>query len=76
MRERCGYLPKFSGSRSIEVYPANKIYEETAFIAYYLHWTHDDIMAMPHRDRMQWCKEISRINSKLNEEPENVFAKF
>lgn len=55
------------------VYPADKIYEEAAFIAYYMHWSHDDIMQMSHRDRLRWCREISRINSRLNQEPENAF---
>lgn len=64
---------KFYGSRSIRTYPAEKIYEEAAFIAYYMHWSHDDIMAMSHRERLRWCDEISKINSKLNQEPENVF---
>ena len=73
---RSRHPSKFSGGRSIEVYPADKIYEEAAFIAYYLHWRHDDIMDMPHRERMRWCEEVSKINSKLNDEPENVFANF
>ncbi len=55
------------------VYPADRIYEEAAFIAYYMHWSHDDIMEMSHRERLRWCREISRINSKLNQEPENAF---
>ena len=55
------------------VYPADKIYEEAAFISYYMHWSHDDIMQMSHRDRLRWCREISRINSRLNQEPENAF---
>jgi len=56
-------------------YPAEKIYEEAAFIAYYLHWSMDEIMSLSHRDRLRWCKEISKINSKLNQnqEPENPF---
>jgi hypothetical protein len=54
----------------------DKVYEEAAFIAYYLHWNHDDIMELSHRDRIRWCKEVSRINGKLNDEPENVFAEF
>ncbi|RKI44403.1 hypothetical protein D7V86_01660 [bacterium D16-51] len=57
----------------MKTYPAEKIYEEAAFIAYYVHWGHDDIMAMSHRERLRWCDEISKINSKLNQEPENVF---
>lgn len=64
---------KFFGSRQIKTYPAEKIYEEAAFIAYYVHWSRDDIMAMSHRERLRWCDEISKINSKLNQEPENVF---
>lgn len=58
----------------MRLYPAEKIYEEAAFISYYLHWSHDDIMAMSHNERIRWCKEISKINSKLNDEPKNVFA--
>lgn len=50
--------------------------EESAFLAYYFHWTHDDVMAMPHHDRIRWCKELSKINRKLNHEPENMFENF
>lgn len=73
MREVSGHTGKFYGSRNIEVYPADKIYEEAAFIGYYLHWSHDAIMEMPHRERLRWCSEISKINRKLNNEPKNVF---
>ena len=64
---------KFYGSRPVKTYPSEKIYEEAAFIAYYVHWSHDDIMAMSHRERLRWCDEISKINSRLNQEPDNVF---
>ena len=57
----------------MKTYPADKIYEEMAFIGYYLHWAPDDIAVMSHRERTRWCDEISKINSKLNDEPENVF---
>jgi hypothetical protein len=33
-------------------------------------------MELTHRDRIRWCGEVSKINSKLNDEPENVFANF
>jgi hypothetical protein len=39
-----------------------------------MHWSHDEIMSMSHLERIKWCKEISKINSRLNDEPENVFA--
>lgn len=68
-RDQCA--GKFYGSRAIEVYPAEKIYEEAAFIAYYMHWSRRDILELPHRERHRWCREISNINSRLNQEPEN-----
>lgn len=55
------------------LYPEASIYQEAAFIAYYAHWSHDDIMAMSHKERNRWCREFSNINRKLNDEPENVF---
>jgi len=33
-------------------------------------------MQMEHRERKKWCEEISSINRKLNEEPENEFDVF
>jgi hypothetical protein len=48
--------------------PLEQIYKEVAFIAYYFHWNHDQVMEMPHHQRKKWCEEISKINKKLNEE--------
>ncbi|MDE6433951.1 MAG: hypothetical protein K2L07_06940 [Lachnospiraceae bacterium] len=49
------------------------IYKEAAFIAYYAHWSHEEIMSLPHGERNRWCSEFSKINRNLNEEPDNVF---
>ncbi|NIM17833.1 MAG: hypothetical protein GTO45_38140 [Candidatus Aminicenantes bacterium] len=49
-------------------YPLDRIYEEVAFIGYYLHWPHDQVMQIPHAERKRWCEEISKINRKLSEE--------
>ncbi|MDF2881815.1 MAG: hypothetical protein K0R54_2372 [Clostridiaceae bacterium] len=65
---------KFYECRSITTYPIDRIYKETAFIAYYFHWTNEEIMNLEHKDRRRWCDEISKINKELNDEPENVFA--
>jgi len=51
-------------------YPLGKIYEEVAFIAYHFHWPLEEIINMEHRDRHQWCEEISRINRRLSDEKE------
>jgi hypothetical protein len=48
-------------------YPSQALHEEVAFIAYYLHWPHEQIMSLDHRDRRQWVAEVSRINRQLNE---------
>jgi len=51
----------------IPMYPTARLYEEMAFIAYHLHWSYMDIMNLEHSERIKWCKEISRINRKVNE---------
>jgi hypothetical protein len=54
-------------------YPADQLYAEMAFIAYYFHWPWGELMQLPHAERRRWCEEISRINRELNGEPRNVF---
>ncbi|WXR60681.1 DUF6760 family protein [Peptostreptococcaceae bacterium AGR-M142] len=56
------------------IYPKEKIFEEAAFLAYNLHWNHDDIMNMEHKDRRKWCEEVSKINKNLSaQEEKNIF---
>ena len=45
-------------------YPSEKLYEEVAFIAYYFHWPHTDIVNLEHLDRRQWVARISEINRR------------
>ena len=49
-------------------YPLDQLHEEIAFLAYYLHWDHDTLMRLEHRQRQRWCQEVSRINQKLSNE--------
>ena len=48
-------------------YPLQRLYEEVAFIAYHFKWSHDEVMNMEHWERILWCEEISKINTKINE---------
>ncbi|PJF39625.1 MAG: hypothetical protein D6737_18590 [Chloroflexi bacterium] len=48
-------------------YPLERLYEEIAYIAYYFHWPHEQIMRMEHRERQQWVAEIGKINRRLND---------
>jgi hypothetical protein len=49
-------------------YPPERLRGEVAFIAYYLHWPYDQVMAMEHGERRHWVTEISLINQRLNQE--------
>ncbi len=44
-----------------------------AFIAYHFHWSFDKLMILEHKERQRWCKQISEINRKANDEPDNIF---
>jgi hypothetical protein len=50
----------------------DRLYEEIAYIAYHFHWSRDEIMGIPHKERHRWVKEISESNKKINKaaEPE------
>ncbi|MEI7555264.1 MULTISPECIES: DUF6760 family protein [Candidatus Chlorohelix] len=47
-------------------YPSEQLYEEVAYIAYYFHWSADEIMALEHAERRRWVEQISWINDRLN----------
>jgi hypothetical protein len=48
-------------------YPSEALFEEVAFVAYYLHWPAEQIMSMDHRERQRWVAEVSKINQRLND---------
>ncbi len=54
----------------------DQIYQESAFIAYYLHWPHEEIMRLEHRERRRFCAEISKINNQLSGAGKDIFAGF
>ncbi len=48
------------------LYPQEQLYQEMTFLSYYLHWSHDEVMKLDHRERRRWCREVSAVNQKLN----------
>jgi hypothetical protein len=38
-----------------------------AYLAYYFHWSHMQLMNMTHLERQVWVKELARINERLND---------
>jgi len=57
----------------MKAYPVKALYEEMAFIAHHLHWSHDELMTLEHFERRRWCDEISGINQRLDGVPPNPF---
>ena len=49
-------------------YPSERLSEEVAYLAYYLHWPYDQIMGMEHRERQQWVGQVARINGRWNDQ--------
>jgi hypothetical protein len=54
-------------------YPASRLYEEMAFLAYYLHWPRNDLLTLDHRERQQWCNQVSALNKEVAGSPDNIF---
>ena len=48
-------------------YPSDRLSEEVAYIARYLHWPYEQVMALDHLERQRWVAEIARTNEALNE---------
>ncbi|GBO52956.1 hypothetical protein APA_757 [Pseudanabaena sp. lw0831] len=38
-----------------------RLYEEVAFIAFYFHWSREDIFNLTHAERLRWVNEIMRL---------------
>lgn len=53
-------------------YPLDQLYEEVAYIAYYLHWPLQEILELEHAERRRWVDEIANINRKLAEMAQNA----
>lgn len=47
-------------------YPVDRLHHEVAFIAYYFHWSRDEILDLPHRERRLWVEDISGINTEIS----------
>lgn len=45
-------------------YAADQLHEEVAYVAYYLHWSLDDILDLEHPDRRRYVAEVARINTR------------
>lgn len=49
-------------------YAADRIFEETAYVAYHLHWSFEEILDLEHPTRLRFVREIANINRRLSEQ--------
>jgi len=51
-------------------YPGDRLYEELSFLSYHVSWSLEELLDLPHAERARWCRSISAINERLNDEAE------
>jgi len=49
-------------------YATDRVWEEVAYVAYYLHWDLDRILDLEHPVRTRVINEIGKIHSRSTEE--------
>jgi hypothetical protein len=53
-------------------YPSDRLFEEVAYLGYYLHWPYDQIMQLDHLERQRWVAEVGRIHERLREQADDL----
>ena len=46
-------------------YTVDRLWEETVYLAYYLHWPLEDILGLAHSARARVIGEVGKINAQL-----------
>jgi hypothetical protein len=48
-------------------YAADRLYEEVAYVAYYLHWSREDILDLEHMERQRFVAQIGALNTRIQQ---------
>ena len=65
-------LPSLRGRRvrgppgGIETYAVDRLYAEIAYVAYYLHWSREEILDLDHAERQRFVREIGALNTRIS----------
>lgn len=51
----------------IATYAVDRLYAEIAYVAYYLHWSRDDILDLDHQERLRFVAEVSALNTRISQ---------
>ncbi|MGH9244062.1 MAG: DUF6760 family protein [Acidimicrobiales bacterium] len=46
-------------------YATDRLFEEVAYVAYYLHWPLDHILDLEHPTRQRFISEVSKIHEQM-----------
>ena len=49
-------------------YPAEAVWQETAYLAYHLHWSLDDLLGLEHLDRMRMVRAVVNLEQRSRQE--------
>jgi hypothetical protein len=48
-------------------HPSETLFEEMAYLAWLVHWPHDQLMTMTHHERRRWVHELGRIAAQASD---------
>ncbi|HST84192.1 MAG TPA: DUF6760 family protein [Kineosporiaceae bacterium] len=49
-------------------YPAEAVWQETAYLAYHLHWSMDDLLGLEHLDRVRMVRAVVNLEARSRQE--------
>jgi hypothetical protein len=49
-------------------YPTEAIWQETAYLAYHLHWSLDDVLGLEHLDRVRMVRAVVNLEERARQE--------
>jgi hypothetical protein len=45
-------------------YPAEAVWQETAYLAYHLHWSLDEVLGLEHLDRVRMVRAVVNLEER------------
>ena len=48
-------------------YAPERIYAEVAYVAYYLHWSRDEILDLEHPERLRYVAQVADLNTRVSQ---------
>lgn len=48
-------------------YAPERLYAEVAYLAYYLHWSRNDLLDLEHAERQRFVAEVAALNIRIQQ---------